>query len=713
MHIRQDLGHFDTVCIRVHLELSNQISNFKMDLEEENKRISLQVTAMSTQLMESISKQSELEESLSRTTKELTQLKLESQEYKALKAKFEELKQNEKAKEHEIKTLSNKLTKETELKTKAEEKVKQLEDEVEDLTASLFDEANNMVADARKETHTTEILNRKLLDAVKEKDNTLETMEAQLKHLRKVVEKMDVSTTTNNRYSVVISESDVMSLKKTVTNNSITSENVPFQNAIIYSPNISSIRFDLNLYTEFLKFLAVLPVSKTLKDTTNDSKLIRRIVNDEITPVLKIDSAPGVSWLAKKYFLNHIIEGLVIIQPLSGINETFQMGSSSTSSPALSRPSFERKESHLFNYPIDSPPVAVHEACALCGECRDDIVQHARMHVLKTQSKQDDGSLIETGSYPLCLWCLLKVRQTADIFSFLRSLKLGTWNLEKVTLKNNKLTTSRPSKSSGKSGSKSKRNYTSYKRKSFMSGFNINSATSGSETRKKVTPHIEGSNGQPENLNNQSTLNEPNSNIERAWLQLCKLRCMLHWAHVGVWSIDDSCESKFGPIQYTKQDEYDEGSPTYSNIDNESIQIITQGDSRSSMIESIVSPIPTPDDQGNISPSINGEVDELNETEDSDKNDDTTVEVHPHSQPIPEKREELHTANEVNKESEAVDTPAENDDCREDSIDIIGEYHDDTLEIEDTKISAESISNDEDEMVSARNTPPPNDIANN
>lgn len=46
--------------------------------------------------------------------------------------------------------------------------VKQLEGEVEDLTESLFVETNNMVADARKEKHTIEILNRKLLESVKD-----------------------------------------------------------------------------------------------------------------------------------------------------------------------------------------------------------------------------------------------------------------------------------------------------------------------------------------------------------------------------------------------------------------------------------------------------------------------------------------------------------------------------------------------------------------
>lgn len=690
-----------------------------MDLEEENKRISLQVTSMSTQLMESISKQSQLEESLSHATKELTQLKQASLEHAALKSQFAELKQKDKLKDQQIKDLKARLLKETELKIKAEEKVKQLEDEVEDLTTSLFDEANNMVADARKETHTTEILNRKLLEAVKEKDNTLETMEAQLKHLRKVLEKMDNTVTANNnRYSIMTTESDAISLKKSITNNSTKSEILSLQHAIIYSPDISSIRFDLSLYTEYLKFLAVLPNCKSLKETSNDSKLIRRIVNDEITPVLKIENAPGVSWLAKKSLLNLIIEGLVIIEPLSGINETFQMAAaSSTPTPNVTRPSLERKESHLFNYPIDSPPVAVHEACALCGECRDDVVQHARMHVLKTQSKLDDGSLVETGSYPLCLWCLLKVRQTADIFSFLRSLKLGTWNLEKVTLKNNKLTTLKPSKSSGKkTGSKSKHSDLSNKRKSFMNGFNINSATSGSGGKKNVTPHVEKSNYQNDDFDNQTNFNQPNTNIERAWLQLCKLRSMLHWAHMGVWSTDNACESKFGPIQYNKEgddddDDDDDESPTYSNIDTESIQIIHQGDSRSSMIESIVSPFLPSEEQSSQKSDDNEKNVKATNSEETQNEDESRF----------VNQEGSHTETQGNVENEKeIDCDSVSDEHsvhheneREESIDIIGEYHDDTVEKESRRRSTDSLTDVEDEMVSAKNTPPPSGTLKN
>lgn len=243
------------------------------------------------------------------------------------------------------------------------------------------------------------------------------------------------STVTNNsgRYSTILSDSATSSstsLNKVPTSNSFTSQDM--YSGIVYSPTISSIRYDSNLYNEFLKFVAALPHCENIKATSSESKLIRRLVNDEIQPILKIDNASGIGWLVKKTLLSLIIDGMVVVEPLSGVNATYQIGYNS-SSPVKQATSNMPK---MFKFPLDSPPVAVHAACSFCGESRDDIIEHARMYVLKTLHKSDDGAEHVTNTYPLCHWCLLKVRQTCEIFAFLRSLKVGAWHLEKVTLQN-------------------------------------------------------------------------------------------------------------------------------------------------------------------------------------------------------------------------------------------------------------------------------------
>ena len=79
----------------------------------------------------------------------------------------------------------------------AKDEVSRLNKEVEELTASLFDEANNMVADARKETHSIQVKNIKLTEQLQEKSSLLETLEIQLKNLKKVL--YDLEEESNSR----------------------------------------------------------------------------------------------------------------------------------------------------------------------------------------------------------------------------------------------------------------------------------------------------------------------------------------------------------------------------------------------------------------------------------------------------------------------------------------------------------------------------------
>lgn len=514
------------------------------ELSEESQRITNQVTSLSTQLIESIDRQSLLEDKLNQANRTIQSQKLESDRYESLEKEHESLKIEVSKKNETEKDLRQKLKTQEELRTQADLEVSKLSQEVEDLTASLFAEANNMVADARREKHTTEILNTKLIEQLKEKDNLIETLSLQLKNLKKVIQNVEADSVSNqsNRYSTILNDSNTTSGRSlNRTNTSTSSISMEQENVIIYSPNVTTIRYDLTLFNEFLKFIAVLPYCKNIRESSSESKLLRRIINDEIQPILRIDNAAGIGWLAKKSLLQQMMDGLVILEPLSGINETYQIGYRNTNDTTIqSNESDGTKEPHMFNYPANSPPVAVHGPCALCGEDRDDVIEHARMHVFKTQTKADDGTLSVNNTYPLCYSCVNKVRQTCQIFAFLRSLKLGTWHLEKVTLKTiekgnwNKLDNvnkvGRPINPLDKKS----------KRKSFISGLGM--------PPMKSSPQIETPNAVVERAG------FPTTNIQRAWLHLCKLRCMLFWSHVGVWSIDAAITSNIGPKILSKDE---------------------------------------------------------------------------------------------------------------------------------------------------------------
>ena len=96
------------------------------DLDEENKRISQQVTAMSTQLIESIRTQSELEAKLNQMTKKVSLLERESDKYMTLKQDYEILQKQLNSTKEQLNTYKADLQKEKKLRNEAESMVKQL-----------------------------------------------------------------------------------------------------------------------------------------------------------------------------------------------------------------------------------------------------------------------------------------------------------------------------------------------------------------------------------------------------------------------------------------------------------------------------------------------------------------------------------------------------------------------------------------------------------
>ena len=538
------------------------------DSSEESKRISMQLSYISTQLIESMDKQTQLEDKLRKSRRTIQEQEAVIHQYTDLKMRYDQLDKNFIQKKIQVGKLETELEKDRHLRVDAENKVDVLNKEVEELTASLFDEANKMVATARREVEDVEIRSMKLLEQIHEKDTILETLTLQLKNLKKVLHDLQTENSSNgtasNLGSIIMNDSvnlSSYSLNKVPTSNSFSVQDL--SHFAIYTPRVPAIRFDLYMYDEFLKFIAVLPYCDSIKQTASESKLLRRLVNDEITPVLRLDNANSLGWLIKRTLMTMMIEGLVVIEPLSGVNETYRTGNTFPNvkiNQSFTK-SFENKGFHLFNFPADSPPVALHEPCAFCGECRDDIIEHARMYVLKTQSKSDDGTLTITNQFPLCQNCLIKVRQTCEIFAFLRSLKLGAWNLEKVTLATIAKGDSKKFTKVTSSGASSEEdiNEKNMKRRSFMAGFGMNSLGC---TRVKAETAI--------SLVDQAGL--PTTNIQRAWIQLCKLRSMLHWAHIGVWSSENSISTTFGPH-----------SDDMGNMDNQSASDLSESESSNIM----------------------------------------------------------------------------------------------------------------------------------
>ena len=126
------------------------------------------------------------------------------------------------------------------------------------------------------------------------------------------------------------------------------------------------------------------PVSGTpLKETS----FYKRALTEDIEPTLRLDSSPGLSWLARRTVINSMCEGKLIVEP----------------TPSAAR--------------LYYPP------CSLCGEQgRGD--KQARTHRFRTSESES------AQRYPLCKYCLTRVRATCDFLGFLRMIKDGYWRTD-------------------------------------------------------------------------------------------------------------------------------------------------------------------------------------------------------------------------------------------------------------------------------------------
>jgi hypothetical protein len=303
-----------------------------------------------------------------------------------------------------------------------------------------------MVSAARKETEASEKRNEQLRQQLKDAETLQISMQEQLQDLKGVMEKMSAHgddesntlTTTTAPSTPGITPADKMS-KMFDTNGQV--PNTPGSDEI--SPNHPLhfthlihpiLRSDLTSVKDFQEMLKIssrsapnsrvssgnygslnvlglgslsnsssssLPLSKSpgtpgnnspresLAGTANlkDEKFYKRALTEDIEPTLRLDIAPGLSWMARRTVINSITAGSLVVEP--------------------------------------APPPKFRGAifaCSLCGESRKGD-EYARKFRFKT-SESDDTR------HPLCDWCLGRIRSTCDYISFLRMVAAGHWKAE-------------------------------------------------------------------------------------------------------------------------------------------------------------------------------------------------------------------------------------------------------------------------------------------
>ncbi|KAI9859991.1 MAG: rab guanine nucleotide exchange factor S2 [Trichoglossum hirsutum] len=440
--------------------------------------LSSEVASLSNKLINAINHQTNLDDSLAATRHEL---ELSKDRIRQLEAVVQEhadmiaqgVLVRKKDVEDEMIQLMTRLAEERRQRGAAEKDKKNIEQELEALTTALFEEANKMVSAARVERDSTERRNEQLRSQLADTENLLISHQEQLAELKAVMQQMTtdreeseanttISTTPStpalgNReskeslgkifegfhlspnpsgpdevmpsYPTSFSHlihpvlrtdlqayEDFNSLMRMPRNTSPGSRgssgsygglNVMGLGGLSYNPSSSFGPFSLSGSSSSTPITGALTSSPSTTPTTpastvssassrdvlysltplKETRFYKRALVEDIEPTLRLDTAPGLSWLARRAVLSSMCEGSLVVEP----------------TPTRSR---------LYL-----------SACSLCGENRKDD-DHVRRHRFRT-SENDN-----VHRYPLCAYCLNRVRASCDFLGFLRMVKDGHWRTE-------------------------------------------------------------------------------------------------------------------------------------------------------------------------------------------------------------------------------------------------------------------------------------------
>ena len=419
--------------------------------ETYNPDLSNEVAMLSTKLINAINYQTNLDDTLQATRHELERSRQELNRVKAEKQSLDDaIAQGVLVKKAEfdktIAQLRADLAKEKASREIAEKAKRQTEGELQDLTSSLFEEANNMVAEARKDTEAVERRNSQLRSQLSDTEVILASQQEQLQDMKSTMERLE-RIETNARDSSVPSTPinsgtaafDALQHSPSATGaQADLAPNQPLHFSQLIAPVL---RTDTAAYTDFSELLSwarrATPHSRNasgnisqtnLSGTSNtamaaatsspnlpgafsfgsssaanspsssnfnsssfipplkESKFYRRTLVEDLEPTLRLDLAPGLSFLSRRSVNSSLLSGALAIEPF-------------TPTAKLYSPIF---------------------ACALCGESRKQ-EPYVRKHRFRTSDSED------AQRYPLCEYCLGRLRAAADFVGFLRMVRDGLW----------------------------------------------------------------------------------------------------------------------------------------------------------------------------------------------------------------------------------------------------------------------------------------------
>lgn len=425
--------------------------------------LSNEVAALSDKLINAINHQTTLDDTLAQARHELA----------ASRARIEKLEAEAKA--HEERVLSGQLVAKDDVeseksrlmadladekkqKTLAQQEKRGIEAELENLTASLFEEANKMVASANMERDATERKNQQLRDQIKDTEQLLASQHEQLTELKAVMQHMSIEGTKDATASPQSSTApgsptaprddnsiarllEAMNLSPTTPG---TGEVTPAPSTTFTHLLKAVCRTDMPAYDDFHHLLVTSresrPASRVASGNYNGLNVMglsslsnahppskngsstapNGTSNAASTPNLPGSFSPnpaepkGPIPLKETKFFKRLL--------LEDIEPTLRLDLSPTIS-WLSRRSIIAAliEGSMIVEPIPESHRKLYgryTSCSMCGESRKSD-ENPRTHRMRV----NEG---ETATkWPLCILCLEKVRGVGDLVSYVRMIRDG------------------------------------------------------------------------------------------------------------------------------------------------------------------------------------------------------------------------------------------------------------------------------------------------
>ncbi|KAM0280163.1 hypothetical protein ACHAQH_004235 [Verticillium albo-atrum] len=439
--------------------------------------LNAEVATLSTKLINAINYQTTLDDTLSATRSELDKAREQIRTLEARNATQREMLSGDvwvrkRTVEEDKKKILARVAVEQSQREEVEKEKKKIEQELENLTTALFEEANKMVISAKEDAQKDHDMIQKKNDQLKaqlaDTEALLKSQQEQLTELKQVMEQMAIereelsiatapsspgfakpeardddrlspdsaahhmtheplSPTYPTSFTHLIQpvlRTDLASYedftvlarlsKKHAAGNRHSSGSMPGANKLgaALGGSISSAH-PSNASTTSLS-TAGTPVTTTAPQTPNtpasavsggsvdlgtpvpalkETKYFKRVLAEDVEATLRLDLAPSLSWLARRSVLSAMTDGSIVVEPIH----------STSPYAAYVKPQF---------YP-----------CSLCGDARKD-EPHLRTYRFRTNESES------AQRYPLCKYCLNRVRSTCDFLSFLRILRDGHWRTD-------------------------------------------------------------------------------------------------------------------------------------------------------------------------------------------------------------------------------------------------------------------------------------------